>query len=158
MKEMKIKMGLDMYLYKNYYVKNWDFMTDDEKHSITILKGGKPSLIPTDKITTITIEAMYWRKANEIHKWFVDNVQDGNDDCGRYYVEKEQLEDLLKLINDVLNNHDKADELLPTQSGFFFGDTDYDEWYFKNLKRTKDELTKLVAIDDGGEFEYHSSW
>ena len=23
-----------------------------------------------------------WRKANAIHKWFVDNVQDGVDDCG----------------------------------------------------------------------------
>lgn len=26
-------------------------------------------------------EIGYWRKANHIHKWFVDCVQDGEDDC-----------------------------------------------------------------------------
>ena len=28
----------------------------------------------------------YWRKANQIHKWFVDNVQGGIDDCRPYPV------------------------------------------------------------------------
>jgi hypothetical protein len=151
-------MGLDMYLNKKYYIKNWDFMKDDEKHYITILKGSKPSEIPTDKIISIETEAMYWRKSNAIHQWFVNNIQDGNDDCGDYYVEKSQLEELLKIVSDVLNDHNKASDLLPTQSGFFFGDTNYDEYYFKDLENTKNELTKLLAIDDGGEFEYHSSW
>ncbi len=42
-------MGLDMYLSKEYYVRNYDFMKDGEKHTITILKGSKPSKIPIVK-------------------------------------------------------------------------------------------------------------
>ena len=37
---------------------------------------------------------LYWRKANAIHKWFVDNVQNGDDDCGDYEVYWEQLMEL----------------------------------------------------------------
>ena len=37
----------------------------------------------------------YWRKANAVHNWFVDNVQDGNDGCKHYWVSKEDLQKLL---------------------------------------------------------------
>lgn len=183
-------MGLDMYLHKNYYVKNWDHMKDGEKHAITILKGGEPSSIPTDKINSIQTEEMYWRKANAIHAWFVHNVQEGNDDCGDYYVSREQLQKLLdtvtkvleasKLIKGKIQNGSSfkngqetpimedgefiedptvAGKLLPTQSGFFFGGTDYDQYYYQDLEYTKSELERILANpDDGGNFEYHSSW
>lgn len=37
----------------------------------------------------------YWRKANAIHQWFVDHVQDGIDDCDYHHeVTKEILEEL----------------------------------------------------------------
>ena len=36
-----------------------------------------------------------------------------------------------------------AAKLLPTQSGFFFGSTDYDEWYIQDLKDTIDQLTHV---------------
>ena len=41
----------------------------------------------------------YWRKANQIHNWFVNRVQDGIDDC-EYHHEctKEILEELLARI------------------------------------------------------------
>jgi len=151
-------MGLDMYLRKNYYVKNWTHMTDDEKHAITVLKGGKSSSIPTDKIVSIQTEEMYWRKTNAIHQWFVDNVQEGEDDCGSYYVSEEQLQELLRLVTEVLQDHSKAPELLPTQEGFFFGTTDYEGWYYQDLEYTKKELERVLACKDDGSFEYHSSW
>jgi len=34
-------MGLDMYLYKKSYVKNWNHTPDEQKHSITVRIGGK---------------------------------------------------------------------------------------------------------------------
>jgi hypothetical protein len=182
-------MGLDMYLTKKYYVKNGDYMEAEKKHTITVLKGGKPTNIPTDKITYITVEIMYWRKANAIHKWFVDNVQDGNDDCGTYYVDSDQLKELLDICNKIIDNsrlvkakivngykieHGKstpimvdgetiedntvAAELLPTQNGFFFGGTDYDQYYYQDIKETIEGLTEALKDDDGGDFYYHSSW
>lgn len=48
--------------------------------------------------------AIYWRKANAIHNWFVANVQGGNDDCGRYDVDVEQLVVLHDLCRKVLDS------------------------------------------------------
>lgn len=49
-------------------------------------------------------EIAYWRKANSIHKWLVDSVQGGTDDCGYYEVTKDKLEELFKTCNKVLDN------------------------------------------------------
>jgi hypothetical protein len=95
-------MGLDMYLTKRVYVKNWDHMKPSEKHKITIEKGGKDAGIPVDKISEIVLEMGYWRKANHIHKWFVDNVQDGQDDCREYYLTDDDLKQLLSICEEVL--------------------------------------------------------
>lgn len=47
----------------------------------------------------------YWRKANQIHNFFVKNVQDGVDDCD-YHNEctREILEDLLRTCKIVLDS------------------------------------------------------
>jgi len=152
-------MGLDMYLDKETYVKNWNFQKPEEKHEITIKKGGEvvKNIDPT-KIKDIIEEVGYWRKANAIHKWFVDNVQGGVDECQRSYVSREKLKELSEVVNKILEDHSLAETLLPTQSGFFFGSTAYDEWYFKDLEETKEILTN--ALSDGSEasFYYHSSW
>ena len=48
-------------------------------------------------------EVGYWRKANQIHKWFVDHVQDGEDDCDYHHeCTKEVLEELLATCEKVL--------------------------------------------------------
>src|SRR5512138_2774674 len=98
-------MGLDMYLTQKFYVKNWSHQQPAEQHKITIKKGGNVRTdIDVSKICYIETEEIYWRKANQIHKWFVHNVQEGKDDCGTYYVSEEQLQKLLDTINQVLES------------------------------------------------------
>lgn len=47
----------------------------------------------------------YWRKANQIHNWFVENIQDGIDDCDYHReVTEEDLEELLDVCKTVLNS------------------------------------------------------
>lgn len=140
---------------------------------------------------TIFDTVFSWRKANHIHQWFVENVQDGNDDCGMYEVTKEQLEELLDICKEVLaasklvsgrikngyryvNGKEEpiyedgeyieeptiARKLLPTTSGFFFGSTEYDQWYYADVKDTVEIIEKVLATTD---FEheivmYSSSW
>ena len=41
-------------------------------------------------------------------------------------------------------------------SGFFFGGTDYDEWYYNDIENTIKILES--ALEDGDEFYYSSSW
>lgn len=102
----------------------------------------------------------YWRKANAIHNWFVQYAQNGEDDCGQYEVHPELLLDLVDRCERVTVDHDQAADLLETKGGFFFGSTDYGEWYFENVEDTavnlKAALQPLMPL--GPTLMYHSSW
>jgi len=96
-------MGLDMYLSKKTYVKNWDHMAPEERHTVLVLKNDLPVKgIDSEKIKYVEEEVAYWRKANQIHNWFVQNVQNGDDNCGDYYVDKEQLQELVNTCKKVI--------------------------------------------------------
>lgn len=146
-------MGLDMYLTAHRYLSIYD--KEGKKTQEKIAK-----LFPeiTLKPETIIFEAMYWRKANMIHKWFVENVQAGDDNCEMRYVTREKLEELYKLVAETLKSKDS--KLLPTTEGFFFGGTDYDEYYWEELERTKKELRLLLDNEALKPFDFHyrSSW
>lgn len=156
-------MGLDMYLRGKRFLSSY-FNKGDDKIAAHIQKMF-PELASiagrhgdTSPVSEVSIQAVYWRKANAIHKWFVDNVQGGEDDCDNYGVSRDQLEELRTLCGSVIEDHALASTLLPSASGFFFGSTDYDEHYFKDIEYTHKELTKVLALPRSWEFEYHSSW
>ena len=142
-------MGLDMYLNAKKYVG-----VDNE-----VKVEGLPEAAFM-KLKWVTYEGMYWRKANAIHAWFVENVQNGIDDCGEYFVDRDKLEGLMNECATVIADPSRAEELLPTQSGFFFGETAYGDWYMEGLKATYEGLKELLDQPMGGEwsFTYHSSW
>ena len=54
-------------------------------------------------------EVAYWRKANAIHNWFVNNVQEGVDDCGYYKVTRDQLKELLRICHKVMKGSHLVD-------------------------------------------------
>lgn len=146
-----------MYLNKHTYVQQWDHQSPEEKYEVVVTKGGQPTKIDPKKVKYIVEEAGYWRKQNQIHRWFVENVQNGVDNCGDYYVERNRLQELLDICKIVQLDHSKADELLPSASGFFFGGTEYDEWYFNGIDNTIDILKEALE-DENGEYYYSSSW
>jgi hypothetical protein len=148
-------MGLDMYLSRKTYVKNWGYDT----WKVTVTFEGKPSHIDPAKIAYIEEEIGYWRKANQIHKWFVDNVQEGKDDCGDYYVSHENLAKLKDICQKVLDNPNLGSQLLPTTSGFFFGNTDYDQDYLDDLRETIKICDDAMSVEPGkASLYYSSSW
>ena len=153
-------MGLDMYLTKKHYVKNWDWEENPErKYDVDVKRGGKTiPHIKKERISYIEEEVMYWRKANQIHAWFVENVQDGVDECQEVYVSHDKLKELLTLCRQALFHKDPK-ELMP-QGGFFFGGTDIDEWYWADIKDTIKQIAPLVEKDEykGLSYYYQSSW
>lgn len=152
-------MGLDMTLERHHYVKQWNHHKPEERHAVTVTKGGNPAdYIKPERVSYVVEEVAYWRKANEIHAWFVANCQNGEDDCRDYYVSRDQLTELRDLAQQVIAQPGSAAELLPTESGFFFGGTEYDDDYFDDLKRTVEILTALLAEPEEGEFRYRASW
>lgn len=159
-------MGLDMYLSKKIYIgANYEHRNVKGKIEITIDK--KPVKIDFDKVSYIEEQVAYWRKANHIHAWFVKHVQDGVDECQTAEVSSEQLKQLYtacKKILDARKDKKKAkkliEELLPPQEGFFFGGTEIDEYYYRDIEYTMDVIFKSVVEsgNDDAEFYYHASW
>jgi hypothetical protein len=151
-------MGLDMYFTARRYL--WSFPEDgpDSKLGAQI-KQLFPDLPENAKFKNIEVEFGYWRKANAIHNWFVQNVQEGKDECQETYVSDEDIQKLLDTVNKVLADTSLAPSLLPTASGFFFGGTEYNEWYWRDLEYTKELCER--ALDPkmkGWDFYYQSSW
>lgn len=144
-------MGLDMYLNAKRFL--WH---NEEALSATVAQAFPE--IKDRRVKEVIVEAMYWRKSNQIHKWFVDNVQEGVDDCGNYDVSRDKLEELRQLILKVLDTKDTT--LLPPQEGFFFGSNKVDQYYWEDLRDTAEKLDKVLTDFplENWYFEYHSSW
>lgn len=141
----------------------WDLKLDESNKPIATyydetLKDHVNRELDFTNISKIKYEVAYWRKANSIHKWFVDNIQNGIDDCNEYQVSYEQIQELIDTCNAVLNSPNKVltgSNLLQTQAGFFFGGTDYDEYYFQDLADTVKQLSFIHKTD---KLFYRSSW
>ena len=165
-------MGLDMYLSVRKYVSRIDFSKDYDKDkgyqntpqfdSLVDALGASDFIEPQDSTGIgVEIPVMYWRKANAIHKWFVDERADGVDECQPISVSSESLKELLDLCEKELSNKDDLGLYLPTESGFFFGSTAYDEYYIQDLEYTRDRLKQVIETMEksGDHFAvYQASW
>jgi len=133
----------------------------------------------------------YWRKANAIHNWFVNNCGNGIDNCQVMEISKDELEKLLSIAQKVkdscvltkgkikngyrfengkevpimedgeyIKDSSVAEELLPTTSGFFFGGTDYDQWYLDDIDNTIKQIKYILETTDfDNEYIiYQASW
>ena len=158
-------MGLDMHLRKKTPVsKHW--LESAKKATVSTDRDFEPKLtvkdipVDVDKVAYIVENTITWRKANQIHNWFVENDL------------LEKLLDVCKKVWEVHENmgeyhvaDDLAKTVLPTREGFFFGDTGYSEDYYKDVKDTIDALEPAIqdvkdarAVGWFQWFEYDSSW
>lgn len=99
-------MGLDQYLRAEMFVGGYGYAGEESRKRYLIMADafGLEARSETNPFPSATASFTigYWRKANAIHKWFVDNVQEGVDDCKPYYVSREQLKELRTLCHRVL--------------------------------------------------------
>lgn len=166
-------MGLDMYLSARKYVSGANYTRDAENNLVKTYTPEFEMLLSTMGLSTdevrddvpsaeIEFTVGYWRKVNAVHMWFVNNCADGEDNCKPVRVDREQLVELRDLCREVLLDNGKAEDLLPSASGFFFGSTEYDEWYLQGLEETVEILDKVLGNPrfefDGWDFSYCASW
>lgn len=183
-------MGLDMYLYASRNIGGAFNKDDQGRAAIAALVGFEP--VEDHYSFEVKAPVGYWRKANAIHRWFVEHVQHGKDDCEDYFVSREDLETLRAACEEVLGTietvtgsistgsthyqdgrveyHTRpgeviaqpaiAERVLPTQGGFFFGQTEYDEYYIGDLQKTKALIDQLLSDERLAkcDFYYRSSW
>lgn len=152
-----------MYLRCDEYISGYDFEGEESKSRyLAVLKAAGYEGYGAEHSPGVSVEitVAYWRKANQIHKWFVEVVQGGKDECEPNAVSREQLTQLRDLCQKAIDEKDQ--ELLPTQEGFFFGGTGYDEWYWQDLQDTVEQLNRVLTISSDGKrwmnFVYQSSW
>ena len=224
-------MGLDSYLYAEKYVSNYDHSSvqDKELYNKVAEAVGLTDFNSTcygGNSVTVRLPLAYWRKANQIHKFFVDLTGE-EDNCQDIEVSREDLETLLSKCKQILTGSDESlseidtrrlesveelngrisvlqeklpesndserlnrilgelesskeaiaalvkrtgtssvdpSQILPTQGGFFFGSTDYDEYYYSDLEHTVQVLEKIlnhpgIPKDDySWSFIYRASW
>lgn len=171
-------MGLDQFLYKSSYVQNWDFHTDEEKHTVVVSKGGSPRLdIKPERVNRIIEKVGQWRKFNALHNWFVQVCGEGVDECQEIGVSSEKMNQLLetlKKVQEILSGYDgmpneemkeKVIDLFPPVSGFFFGSTDIDDWFVQDVNETIVLLEELIKEDKENtekglflDYYYQASW
>ena len=99
-----------------------------------------------ENIEDTDVELVYWRKANAIHSFFVGEKD--YESCDVIEVSKEMLVELLNKCEEVIKNKDKAEDILPSCSGFFFGSTLYEDYYFQDLQETIDKITPIISDED----------
>jgi hypothetical protein len=151
-------MGLDMYLKGKRYLRTYMEESEDAKIADSITQHFPEISSAGIKVTQVECELGYWRKANAIHAWFVRNVQNGVDECQESWLERSDLEKLLEAVNTVIENPKLAGEILPPQEGFFFGNTDIDQYYIADLKYTRDMIERILKLDSNWDFYYRASW
>lgn len=164
-------MGLDMYFYarKTTYksFSKWD--KPDRANEVNYPEDLKTfsDYIYDRNFKSVQTETSYqigyFRKFNALHSYIVKTFANGIDNCQDIILYKEDVEQIKKVLDDVLNAHqqvEKAKELLPTQSGFFFGGTDYDEFYFEDVKDAADLMQSFLCNFDFENYQlvYQASW
>lgn len=126
-------MGLDMYLLKQEKTENSKLDWADQ--------------------------VAYWRKFNALHNWFVEKIQNGIDECEPSRpISEEEVVNLLNLLKSL--DKENCKKLLPTTSGFFFGSTQYDEYYWDDVKDAIDQIENISNTFDFEKYNlvYCSSW
>jgi hypothetical protein len=165
-------MGLDSYLYKKTYVQNWEHDSPEKRYSVDVKQGGFNSKIKPERISYIIEQVGYWRKFNALHGYIVDTFASGEDNCQQIYLDNYsliQILDTLKQAKDILDSDasdeeksDKLSDVFPTAEGFFFGSTDYEDYYAECVDNAILLLSDLIdECDDDNysySFYYQASW
>ena len=168
-------MGLDMYLRARKYVSDYDYQNGKERDQfegiLSAIGLDREDIAVETPSAYVEVGVAYWRKANAIHNWFVENLADGVDDCKPVYVNRKDLLELHTVLVEVMEVKDMqeadpdealptAEDILPTQGGFFFGETEDDEWYWMQVEYTRDRLATSLGNPKFADFdfEYRASW
>jgi hypothetical protein len=164
-------MGLDMYLEARKYFSKFDYKSDSEEKLPDYTELTKFFPEGSDELGShagahLEITVGYWRKANAIHAWFVRECANGVDECQPIPIRDGKLRELKVIIEylmdiaDLPSVKEEIEKLLPPTAGFFFGDTEINEYYWADLQHTLDILNRAIDLEENQEcsITYQASW
>jgi hypothetical protein len=99
-----------------------------------------------DKVKKQTVG--YFRKTNFLVGFFEDYYGAEIENCRPLSIEKEDIIELKSRCKEVLEDPDKADELLPLKEGPLFGTTEYGDKYYKDVEEVMNWCDEVLPIFD----------
>lgn len=149
-------MGLDMYLEAKRYVAPYDEHSEPMRHAIGAAIGYVPPKVKPGhdasllEVCGVTVRVGYWRKFGALHRWFVDNVQEGDDNCRPAYVQEDCLRGLQRLCERMIAHSACVTEQVSV---------DRADWGIEELPYTLDILTHAIILQQQGwDIYYRASW
>jgi hypothetical protein len=150
-------MGLDMYLEAKLHLPPYDKALDPVRRAIGQAIGYTPPMEKPDndatlmEITGVTVRVGYWRKFDSLHRWFVNHVQEGHDDCRPAYVSPETLAELEEQLDQVSND--------PASASEYFVREDDDPMTEDDIDYTLRIVAQAKKLQERGwDIYYRASW
>ena len=146
-------------LFKNYSFYLEEFGYDSYRKELNSIKTPQDVAELFEKFNKriYAVSDAYFRKVNFIYEYFRNKLVD--EGC---IVSKFELNEFIQVCKDVYKHkgdEDYATEYLPTTSGFFFGSTSYDEWYWNDVKDCIKQMEKIYKkLDDEDIVMWEFSW
>ena len=109
------------------------------------------------ELLTVKWQDRSYRKANQIQNYFETHFYEGGNEsnhekynCVNTKVDDFTIDDLLNRIHKINKNPTAtvAEAEFPTTAGFFYGGTDYDEFYFEQNNEFANDLIELKQVRD----------
>lgn len=174
-------MGLDMNLYRRIDLTDSMELVGDKGEAVDkiIMDGERDKTVGRSTHYFVRTGVCYWRKFNALHKYFDDHFNNHDDDnCVDMFLDIDDIRKLLMTLKDLRKqikqdedgnviNKEVCEEVLPTQAGFFFGDTAYDKYYVMDIDDTIEKLANVIddhaKLVEAGVDEYdiqylYSAW
>lgn len=112
-----------------------------------------------------TEELGYFRKVNFLVSYFFSSDYSDYDNCRPLEISKEECEELVDRCKTVLEKRDTnvSEELLPPVGGFFFGNTDIDDYYYEDVAEVKKVFEEKIIpqfdnLKDNEYIEFSCWW
>jgi len=91
------------------------------------------------------IEYRYYRKFNALQGYFINNFD--NQNYEKLRITKSIIQHLHWILNEVKYSPEKAEQLLPTYQGSFFGSYEYDNIYRNHVHQAAQDVYHAQFID-----------
>jgi hypothetical protein len=154
---MDLKRRVPLYKKYGFYLAKYGY--EYRNNTITSIKSPQELevIFNEEKKHIYPMSDAYFRKVNFIYEYFRNKLE--NESC---VITKNELNEFIQNCKEVYNkkgNENYAKQVLPTTSGFFFGSTDYDEWYWNDVKDCIAQMQKIYkALKDDDYVMWDFSW
>ena len=153
-------MGLDSFLHKRTYVRNYGHRPKEHVNTVIVKLGGKKRRdIKPERVSYITETVMEWYNNHSLHQWFNENVE-VNEGCDSY-VSFDVLQELLNaLVRTKLSLKRKRqlldDDIIMNYDGL--SDDEFLAMIEQQISNFRKLFRELKNAQSQVDFYYSASW